>query len=70
MKRGDNGKPQMMLKWHDEKNARPISRATAAATIWKNRRAPKELRIVVQRRYGETYISSTFLGIACCIFRQ
>jgi len=62
-------KPAMMLKWQDEKNAQPINRATAAATIRKNRRANPALRIKVKRKHGETYISSTFLGIACCIFR-
>jgi hypothetical protein len=62
-------KPAMMLKWQDEQIAQPINRATAAATIRKNRRAPRELRIKVQRKHGETYISSTFLGVACCIFR-
>lgn len=63
-------KPEMMLKWQDEPEAQPISRASAAATIRKNRRAPKELRVRVQRKHGETYISSTFLGVACCIYRS
>lgn len=62
-------KPAMMLKWQDEASARPISRATAAATIRKNRRAASELRINVKRKHGETYISSKFLGVACCIYR-
>lgn len=62
-------KPAMMLKWQDEKKAQPINRATAAAIIRKNRGAAKELRIKVQRKHGETYISSTFLGVACCIYR-
>ncbi|SOE48067.1 hypothetical protein [Orrella dioscoreae] len=59
----------MMLKWADEKNARPISRQDAAATILKNRRAHKSLRVVVRRKQGETYIASDFLGVGCCIFR-
>lgn len=63
------GKPAMMLKWQDEKSARPINRAGAAATIRKNRRAPKEWRVKVQRKHGDIYISSTFLGVACCIYR-
>lgn len=62
-------KPAMMLKWQDEKQARPISRTDAAATIRLNRRADRALRILVQRKHAETYISSTFLGVACCIFR-
>lgn len=62
-------KPAMLLKWEGETSARPISRASAAATIRKNRSAAPQLRIKVQRKHGETYISSTFLGVACCIYR-
>lgn len=62
-------KPEMLLKWADEKEARPISRALAASTIRANRRQPRELRVKVVRRHGETYIASDFLGIGCVIFR-
>jgi hypothetical protein len=62
-------KPAMFLKWQDESTGQWISRDDAATVIRQNRRAPKELRIRVQRKYRETYISSTFLGVACCIYR-
>ena len=63
-------KPAMMLKWADEKAARPISRKLAADTIRGNRRACPELRIKVVRKHGETYIASDFLGVGCVIFRE
>jgi hypothetical protein len=59
----------MMLKWADEKAAQPISRALAAKTIRGNRRQPRELRVRVVRKHGETYIASDFLGVGCVIFR-
>lgn len=62
-------KPKMMLKWADEKKARPITRKDAADKIRKNRLAEKSLRIVVRRKHGETYITSDFLGVGLCIFR-
>jgi hypothetical protein len=61
-------KPQMFLKWADEKSAQPISRAAAAATIRRNRRQPSELRVRVVRKHGETYIASSFLNVACVIY--
>jgi len=63
-------KPSMMLKWADEKNAQPISRELAAETIRKNRKSPPQLRVQVFRKYGETYITSDFLGVGCVIFRS
>jgi hypothetical protein len=62
-------KPQMMLKWADEQRAQPISRHLAAKTIRGNRKQRSELRVRVSRKYGETYIASDFLGVACVIFR-
>ena len=62
-------KPAMMLRWDDEAQGRPIDRTDAARTIRKNRRQPAELRVRVQRRHGETYIASQFLGVACVIYR-
>jgi hypothetical protein len=62
-------KPEMMLKWANEKEPNPISRKEAADVIRKNRRQPKELQIKVRRLYGETYIASPFFNIACCIFK-
>jgi hypothetical protein len=62
-------KPNMLLKWADEKEARPISRCDAADAIRKNRRQPKELRVRVLRKHGETYIASDFLGVGCVIYR-
>lgn len=63
-------KPQMLLKWADEKNAQPISRDLAAKTIRGNRKQPRELRVEVTRKYGETYIASDFLGVGCVIYRK
>lgn len=63
-------KPEMLLKWADERSARPISRADAAATIVGNRRANPSLRISVRRMSGDTYIASEFLGVSCCIYRN
>ena len=63
-------KPAAFLKWADEQNAQPINRATAAATIRKNRRAAPQLRVRVQRKYRETYIVCEFLGVACCIYTE
>lgn len=63
-------RPEMMLKWQDEENARPISREIAASIIKKNRNSDKGLRIKVKRKYREIYISSTVLNVACCIFRK
>jgi hypothetical protein len=65
-----SGKPQMMLKWADEKNARPISRELAAKTIRGNRKQPAALRVKVVRKYRDTYIASDFLGVACVIYRK
>jgi len=62
-------KPTMLLKWADEKNPSPISRSDAADAIRKNRRQPKELRVRVVRKYGETYIASDFLNVACVIYK-
>lgn len=63
-------KPQMMLKWQDEKKAFPISRDHAAATIRKNRSMqPREFQVKVFRKCGDTYIVSHFLNVACCIYR-
>ena len=62
-------KPAMVLKWQDEKTARPISRASAAELIRKNRLAPKDMKVTVRRKHKETHIGSAFLGVACCIYR-
>lgn len=64
-----SNKPAMMLKWADESSAKPISRSQAAQAIRDNRRQPAALRVVVSRKYGETYITSAFLGVGCVIFR-
>lgn len=64
-------KREMILKWHDE-DAKPISRCEAARIIRGNRRRAKEdveLRIVVARKYKETYITSDVLQVGCCIGR-
>jgi hypothetical protein len=63
-------KSQMMLKWSDEKQGKPISRSDAAYVIWKNRQANPALRIKVARKNGETYISSTVLMVGCCIYKD
>ena len=62
-------KPAMLLKWADEKKAHPISRDLAAKTIRGNRKQPRELRVRVLRKHGETYIASDFLGVGCVIYR-
>jgi hypothetical protein len=61
-------KPAMMLMWRNER-PQPIERHIAAKIIRGNRRAAPELRIVVQRKHRETYITSTFLNAGCCIHR-
>jgi hypothetical protein len=61
-------KPKMLLKWADEKNPQPISRASAAATIRKNRHRGA-LRVRVFRKFGDTYIVSQFLNVGCVIYR-
>lgn len=58
----------MALTWRGER-PQPIARDTAAKIIRGNRRAAPELRIKVQRASGETYITSTFLNVGCCIHR-
>ena len=63
-------KPNMMLKWRDESEPRPITRADAAHNIRKNRKANPALRVTVRRTHGETYIASDLLGVACCIYRE
>lgn len=62
-------KPQMLLKWADEKTAQPIDRELAAKTIRRNRRQPKALRVQVFRKHGDTYIVSQFLNVGCVIYR-
>ena len=69
MNAAQTAKPTMFLKWADEECARPISREDAAKTIKGNRKQPRELRVKVTRRHGETYIASDFLGVGCVIFR-
>ncbi|MBR8123255.1 hypothetical protein KDW39_08845 [Burkholderia multivorans] len=61
-------KPQMMLRWNDGEE-QPISRATAAREIRKNRRAHPALGVRVFWKFRETYIVSEFLGVGCCIHR-
>lgn len=63
-------KPALLLKWADEEEGRPISRQHAAEAIRKNRRQPKELRVRVTRKHGDTYITSDFLGVGCVIYRS
>jgi hypothetical protein len=58
----------MALTWRGE-TPRPIGRDAAARVIRGNRRAAPELRIEVKRIHRETYITSTFLGVGCCIHR-
>ena len=62
-------RPAMLLKWADEKNPQPLSRASAAATIRANRKQPRELQVKVFRKYGDTYITSAFLNVGCVIYR-
>lgn len=63
-------KPAMLLKWADEREAHPIDRTTAARTIRKNRRAPRELRIKVTRKHRDIYIVSDFLCVGCVIYKE
>lgn len=69
MNAGQTQKPQMLLKWADEKRAQPIARTLAAKVIRGNRNQPASLRVRVERRHGETYIASDFLNVGCVIYR-
>lgn len=59
-------KPQMMLKWANEKDAHPISRAEVARNVRRNRRDPL---VKVSRKYGDIYMVSQFLNVGCVIYR-
>lgn len=64
-------KPKMKLKWHGE-DAQPVTRAIAAKMIAGNRAASRganPLRMNVRRKFGEVYIASGILNIACVIYR-